>query len=208
MAWKGEYKRIPNDEDDEEVSVLSAVFFRWMNGILKKGSERPLDSSDFLPLSKENSTMFLTNELRANWNSERRDCKRKGKRPKLWKSALRFLSVKDAMIIYFGNTLFSSYRIMCPLLLGYLVSNLMSGGTGKNLYFYGCALTLCFLALIGGLGMHQQSYRCELLGIRVGSALRGLVYRKVSAIKKILLFFKQRHKLNHKINKAEHNHAT
>ena len=180
MTLKGGYKKISTDEDKEEVSFLSALLFQWMNSVLKIGNERPLDQNDFLSLSHENSACFLTDKLQASWNNDRYKCKRGGKRPKLWKSVLKMLSVKDAMIILFGNTLYSVYRLLCPLFLGYLVSKLMSDGTEKNLLFYGCAFALCFNALIGGLGMHQQDYRCELLGIRISSALKGLVYRKVS----------------------------
>ena len=43
-----------------------------MNSIFKIGSERPLDENDFLPLSKENSSGFLTDQLQANWNEEKK----------------------------------------------------------------------------------------------------------------------------------------
>ena len=87
MARNG-YNKISPSEDKESVSFVSLLFFQWMNGIFKTGSERPLDENDFLPLSKENSASFLTDQLQANWNKEKTKCDRNQKRPKLWKSVI------------------------------------------------------------------------------------------------------------------------
>ena len=181
MRQKSGYKKISTDEDKQnDVSFLSALLFQWMNSVFKIGSERALDQNDFLPLSHENSACFLTDKLQATWNKDQYNCERTGKRPKLWKSLFKMLSVKDAMIIVLGYALNTLYHLLCPLFLGYLVSKLMSAQAEKNLPLYGCVLALCFSAMMGGLGMHQHNYRCILLGIRISSALKGLVYRKVS----------------------------
>ena len=180
MKRKGGYRKISTGDDKENVSFLSAVLFQWINSVLKIGSERALDQNDFLPLSHENSACFLTDKLQGSWHKDVDKCKGTGKRPKLWKSLLKMLSLKDAMIILFGDVLFSVYHLVWPILLGYLVSRLMSAGREDKLHLYGCALALCFSAMMGALGMHQSNYRCELLGIRISSALKGLVYRKVS----------------------------
>jgi len=175
MARNG-YKRISTKEDKEIVSFVSLLFFQWMNSIFKIGSKRPLDENDFLPLSKENSASFLTDQLQANWNKERAN----QTRPKLWKSVIKLISVKDAMIIGFTNALYSISLLLQPLLLGYLISILMSAEPKKNNLLYGCILALCINSFIGALGMHHSAYRCELLGIQISCALKGLVYHKVS----------------------------
>ena len=179
------YRKISTDDDkeEEEVSFVSALFFQWMSSILKIGSQRPLDQNDFFPLSNENSACFVTEQLQTSWNKDKYNCKRNGKRPKLWKSVFKMLSVQDVMIILLGNTLFTISRLLFPLFLGYLVSKLMSVETEKNYLLYSCtALALCFNGFIGALSMHHQAYRSEVLGIRISSALKGLVYRKVSTI--------------------------
>ena len=191
MAPKGGYRRISGD-DDKKVSFSSSLFFRWMNGVLKKGSQRPLDQNDFLPLSEENSGRFVTDKLRKSWESEKHHCKMNGKRPKLWKSVFDMLSAKDVIIILTGNILSTTSRLLFPLFLGYLVSKLMSTEAENTYQLYACALAMCLNGLIGGLGMHQQDYRCETLGIKIGSALRGLVYQKVGTIQKSILYIFQR----------------
>ena len=115
-----------------------------------------------------------------------------GKRPKVWKSVFHMLSAKDVIIILKGNIFFTTYRLLLPLFLGYLVSKLMSTEAENTYRLYACALAMCLNGLIGGLGMHQQDYRCEILGIKIGSALRGLVYHKVGTIlKSILCIFRR-----------------
>ena len=186
MAPKGGYWRISGDED-KKVSFVSSLFFCWMNGVLKEGSQRPLDQNDFLPLSDENSGRFVTDKLRKSWESEKHHCKMNGKGPKLWKSVFHMLSAKDVIIILTGNILCTTSRLLFPLFLGYLVSKLMSTEAENTYQLYACALAMCLNGLIGGLGMHQQDYRCEILGIKIASALRGLVYQKVGTILKSIL---------------------
>ena len=186
MAPKGGYRKISADED-KKVSFVSSIFFRWMNRVLKEGSQRPLDQNDFLPLSDENSGRFVTDKLQKSWESEKHHCKINGKRPKIWRSVFYMLSVKDVIIILTGNILFATSRLLFPLFLGYLVSKLMSTEAENTYQLYACALAMCLNGLIGGLGMHQDGYRCEILGIKIGSALRGLVYHKVGTILKSIL---------------------
>ena len=178
MARSG-YKKISTSEDKAVVSCFSIIFFQWMNSVFKIGSERSIDQNDFLPLSKENSACFLTEQLQANWNKENTKCKRNGKRPKLWKSVIKMLSVKDAMIMISQGALYSLTRVLQPLFLGYLISTLMSAEPQKDYLLYGCTFALCINALIMCFSLHHQDYRCELLGIKISSALKGLVYSKV-----------------------------
>ena len=42
-----------------------------MNEAVKIGNERPLEKSDFLPLSKENKTRSVTDKIQKNWDEER-----------------------------------------------------------------------------------------------------------------------------------------
>lgn len=185
MARKSGYSKISSvdhKEESKEVSFISALLFQWMNSIFKTGSQRPLDRDDFLPLSKENSARTWTENLLASWEKEGCRCLKSGKRPKLWKCLFKILPFNDLLVIMFGHVLHSTYHLLHPLLLGYLVSSLMSPETEKNLNFYICALGLCLMALVATIGWNQKGYRCELFGIRISSALRGMVYCKVSTI--------------------------
>ena len=180
MARNG-YKRISTEGEIGNVSFLSLLFFQWMNSVFQTGNERALDENDFLPLSEETFTCTLTEQLQTNWNKENTKCKSNGKKPKLWKSVLKMVSFKEGMIIVFTGVLCSGCALLQPLLLGYLISALLSTPEPQNNYpLYGCALAMGINALISSLSLHHLFYRCELLSIRIRSSLRGLVYAKVS----------------------------
>lgn len=174
------YKKISNGADTEKVSFVSAVFLQWMNIIFKTGSERALEEDDFLPLSEENTSCSVVEKLQEKWNKEKAKCKENGRDPKLWKSVIAMISVKEIMVLVSISGLYSVSRILQPLFLGYLIVSLMSAESEHNYLLYGCALAMGINALIGCLSMHYCEYRSELWGIRISTALKGLVYLKVS----------------------------
>ena len=177
---KNSYKKITSDGD--KVSFISLLFFQWMSNVFKTGSERAIEETDFLPLLKENTSCSVIGQLQTKWNEEVTKFKEIGKRPKLWKSVLKMLSVKDIMAFISIGTFYTLSRILQPLLLGYLIVSLMSAGTQHSYLLYGSAFALGINGFIGALCLHNFGYRCELLGIRISSALKGLVYLKVSII--------------------------
>ena len=179
MAKDG-YQKIAADAQKEKVSFVTHLFFHWMNSVFKTGNHRPLEETDFLPLSEENTSTSVIQQLQTEWNKEKAKCKGKDKRPKLWKSVLKMLSVKEVMILVLTFALYSLSRLLQPLLLGYFIASLMSADLQQNYLLYGCALAMGINAVIGCLGMHHFDYRSELLGLRFSSALKGLVYLKVS----------------------------
>lgn len=185
MAKSG-YKRIFTKGETENISFVSLLFFQGMNSVFKKGNGQALEEKDLLPLSEENFTRTLTEQLQTTWKKETAKCKSNGKKPNLWKSVLKMLSVKEGIIILFTGALYAICGLLQPLFLGYLISSLISAEPQVdygNYLLYGCALAMGIIALIRCLSMQHLDYRCELLGIRTSSALKGLIYVKVSRSK-------------------------
>ena len=177
---KTSYQRVTNTTQTENVSFLSTLLFRWMNDVLKSGNERAIDETDFLSLNEECTACFLTEQLQSKWTDETANSKRHDKQPKLWKSVLKMLTTREAMILFVTATVLLFCRVLQPLLLGYLVKSLMMAELQHNFLLYGCALALGINELIGSLCWHQFDYRCEVFGIRISSAVKGLVYVKVT----------------------------
>ena len=175
------YEKVSAEEGEENhVGILSFLFFQWMNHVIKTGSKRALEQSDFLPLTEENSTSSVSVKLQAKWNEEKAKGEQNGKRPRFWKSVLKMISVKDVLIILFTGILDSCSRIFQPLFLGYLVSSLMPTTESRNdILLYGCAVAMGVNALIKSLSVQHHSFRCEVLGVRLTSAIKGIIYRKV-----------------------------
>ena len=132
------------------------------------------------PLPKGNVTCSIMKQLKARWNKEMAKCKAAGRRPKLWKSVMKMPSFQDTMFLIFTRILYSLCRTFQPLFLGYLMSSLMSPEPRTISLLYACALAMGVNALIGCLSMHHFDYKCELIGNRLSSALKGLIYVKVS----------------------------
>ena len=105
----------------------------------------------------------------------------RGKRPKLWKSVITMISSNEALIMVLIRTLYGLWRLLKPLLLGYLLSSLMEPDPHKKPISYGCVIIMGLGALIGTISMRHSSYRSDVLGIGVSSALKALIYRKVNA---------------------------
>ena len=165
-------------------SFFSTLLFQWMNISLKTGSERAIYENDLFPLEEENTTRFLTERLRANWTKETANSKRQDIWPRLWKSVLRMLTKKDLVLLFTAGIFWTICRVLQPLLLGFLIKSLMTAEPHNMYFLYGSASALGVNELICCLSMHQFGYRCEVLGIRISSALKGLVYMKVMKIMK------------------------
>ena len=186
-----DYEILANDKNDEtrqekyshpmsSANFLSLLTLSWMNGIFKIGNKRPLNQSDFLPLHDDDRTRELTEQLQKEWNNHVQEYNSTArKQPKLWKCVLRTISLKE--ILYLMTFWFteSICRVSQPLILGLLLRLLSSTEMDRTLTY-----TCCLLLALGGLSTactHYSAYRFELLGMRLSSALRGIINPKVTA---------------------------
>ena len=173
-------------QDDKEIrrahktrSIFSLLTFSWLSGVFKAGSERPLQQSDFLDLPEEDETKKLTEELQKRWNHEV-ECSRHGREPRLWRIVLKLLSPYDIFFAIFTGFVDSVGRFTQPFLLGYFLSALMRPDESHRYLLYGCAGLMVITVIVRSLAMHQYDYRALYLGMRFRSALKGIVYIKVS----------------------------
>ena len=185
MSKKG-YETIEADENDDtssshptkSASFLSLLTFWWMNSIFKTGSKRPLNQSDFLPLHEKDRTRDLTEGLQKEWNNHVQECnKTEGKQPRLWKCVLKMVSRKEILFILSFWLMDSICRVSLPVVLGVLLRSLSSAEMDHSLAF-GCCLLLG-LSGLSTTSTHYSAYLSELLGMRLSSAIKGIVYLKV-----------------------------
>ena len=176
---KKTYRKIAGSAHSENISFFSSLFYRWMNILMKTGSERAVDENDLLPLKEETTSWFLTKKLQAKWSENIADSKIYDVKPKLWKSVLKMLTAKEKMIFVSAMSVETLCHILQPLLLGYLVKSLMTAEPHKMYLLYGSAIALGINGVTSSVATHQADYHCELLGIKISSALKGLVYMKV-----------------------------
>ena len=164
--------------DREEAGLFSVLLFGWMTEIFKTGNKRPLEKSDFLPRNEENKTSVLTEKLQTFWDDERKACLATGKRPKLWKSVVKMIPARGVLVIVLFGAVELICRILQPLLLGFILSNLISQSSGKSL-MYVCGVLIGVVAIGKGFSLHLRCYMPEVLGARLSCALKGIIYSKV-----------------------------
>ena len=176
---KKTYRKIASSVHSENISFISSLFFHWMNILMKTGSERAVDENDLLPLKEENTSSFLTKKLEAKWTEDTANSKLYDVKPKLWKSILKMLTAKEKMIIISAMSVETLCHILQPLLLGHLVKSLLTEELHNMYLLYSSAIALGINGVISSVAMHQADYHWEVLGIKISSALKGLVYMKV-----------------------------
>ena len=184
MPQRG-YESVPTEEDIDQPShsttcFLSKLCICWMNSIFKAGSKRPLNQSDFLPLSDEDRTRDMTERLQEDWDRHMQECRSNGaKQPKLWKCLVRMISWEE--IFFFMSFFFveSIARVTQPLVLAWIIHLLSSSETQQPFTYASCLLLS--LSGLSTASTHFSNYRFELLGMRLRSALKGIVYLKVRA---------------------------
>ena len=177
------YKKLPTSSqasslNREEPGLLSVLLFGWMTEIFKTGNKRPLAKSDFLPLNEENRARVLTEKLQNLWHDQRKACLTTGTTPKLWKSVIKMIPAKEVPVIVLFGALNSICRILHPLLLGFILSRLISQSSSKSL-MYVCAVLMGVVAIGKGFASHLRCYMPEVLGARLSCALKGIIYSKV-----------------------------
>ncbi|XP_058970255.2 ATP-binding cassette sub-family C member 4-like [Pocillopora verrucosa] len=186
MAPNGYRKISSTGESAEKVGFVSFLCLQWMNDVMKTGSKRTLEEEDFVPLSNENTSQSATELLDKKWKEEIANSIRKKKRPKLWKSVLKMISLREAVFVVCCDVLYAIGSLLSPLLIGHLIFMLMSPETHQNNILHGCVLAtaMTVTTLVGTLGVQHNSYAGELMGIRLSNAVKGLVYRKILLVSK------------------------
>ncbi|XP_078357372.1 ATP-binding cassette sub-family C member 4-like [Oculina patagonica] len=187
------YKKLASDEDDNDdddkknchpattANFLSILTFWWMNGLFKTGSQRPLKQSDFLPLHHKDRTRELTEQLWKTWNNHVQECnKTDGRQPKLWKCVSKTISLQEHIFPLCGLLLDSSCRVIQPLLLG-LIIHLLTSKENRSFIIYTSAISLVVCCL-PYLYTHFIAYKYEIIGMRLSSALKGIIYLKIPLI--------------------------
>ena len=132
-------------------------------------------------LHEEDKARDLTESLQKEWNkhvnelNKNKECK---VQPSLWKCIVRTTSLRKISFLTCFVLLESVCRVLQPLFLGFLLHLLRSSERDYSLA-YGCS----FLLALSGLStacIHYTGYQLELLGMRLSSAIKGLIYLKVS----------------------------
>uniref|UniRef100_A0A674D3X8 ABC-type glutathione-S-conjugate transporter n=1 Tax=Salmo trutta TaxID=8032 RepID=A0A674D3X8_SALTR len=196
------YKKNPCPVED--ASFLSKMLFWWFGGLVIRGYRTPLQAEDLWCLREEDSSDCIIADLEKDWAREcsklqQKECSLSGCRPtgpKLTEQTqllkklrqeqnsgfclFRVLArsfgpffLKGILFLIFHDVFMFSIPQVLSLLLGFMRDQ--DSDLWKGFMF---ALLLFLLSSLQSLFNHQYMYSCFTVGMRVKTAVMGLVYRK------------------------------
>uniref|UniRef100_A0A674EBJ4 ABC-type glutathione-S-conjugate transporter n=1 Tax=Salmo trutta TaxID=8032 RepID=A0A674EBJ4_SALTR len=174
----------------KDASFLSKMLFWWFTGLVVKGYRTPLEAGDLWNLREEDTSDKIISDLEEEWTTEcakllpdqaqilRKLQKEQSSGFCLLRTLARnfgpyFLTGTMKYCMILPCSLFHPYPLSNSLLLGFM--NEEDAPLWKG-YFY--ATLMFLLSCLQSLFNHQYMYTCFTVGMRVKTAVMGLVYRK------------------------------
>uniref|UniRef100_A0A672NT55 ABC-type glutathione-S-conjugate transporter n=1 Tax=Sinocyclocheilus grahami TaxID=75366 RepID=A0A672NT55_SINGR len=185
----------------QDASFLSKILFWWFSGLVFKGYRSPLQAEDLWSLREEDTSEKIISDLEEEWTAERTKQEnhlstsialgsrlpeqaqflRKIQKEQSWGFCLLRTLARSFGHYFLNGTLclmvhdafmFSVPQVL-SLLLGFMKDEDAPLWKG---YFYASLMFL--LSCLQSVFNHQYTYTCFTVGMRVKTAVMGLVYRK------------------------------
>uniref|UniRef100_A0A8C1PEU6 ABC-type glutathione-S-conjugate transporter n=1 Tax=Cyprinus carpio TaxID=7962 RepID=A0A8C1PEU6_CYPCA len=179
----------------QDASFLSKILFWWFSGLVFKGYRSPLQAEDLWSLREEDTSEKIISDLEEEWTAERTKLQQQenhlstsialGSRLPEQAQFLRKIQKEQSSGFCLLRTLqISSYFIVPsfkPLSFSFYLSLLLGFMKDEDApmwkgFFYASLMFL--LSCLQSVFNHQYTYTCFTVGMRVKTAVMGLVYRK------------------------------
>ena len=166
----------------ENASLFSRLTFSWLNDVLKRGSQRALENDDLPPLLEEDNNQALTKNLEKEWS---RSCKPEHtartwiKTAKLWRALWNLVPTSEKALVLTLASTHIVLRLIQPLFLIGLLAELMKETSMNGRWIYLNACGVCLSTWLIAISKCHCDYRSSMIGMRVRSALLGVIYKKV-----------------------------
>uniref|UniRef100_A0A665TXJ3 ABC-type glutathione-S-conjugate transporter n=1 Tax=Echeneis naucrates TaxID=173247 RepID=A0A665TXJ3_ECHNA len=178
----------------KDASFLSKILFWWFTGLVVKGYRAPLAEEDLWTLREEDTSHKIISELQQDWTKALASGVALGSRLPDQAQLLRKLQKEQSsgfilirtlarkfgpyfltgtLCIIFHDAFMFAIPQVLSLLLGFMRDEDAPLWKG---YFY--ATLMFLLSCLQSLFNHQYMYTCFTVGMRVKTAVMGLVYRK------------------------------
>lgn len=168
-----------------KANFVSKVTLWWIVDLLRQGFRKPLKHEDLHPIRIEEQAKPHKKRLEKLWKNEIKSAQSEQRKPKLWKTMLKFFRWKDYAFLLFSaaaNVLGSISTWYCVLRLSIVIgSNFKESSIPRSdylVYVYGVLLGF----IIESMGANLNLRYCAILGIRARAAILGIIYSKVSGV--------------------------
>lgn len=166
----------------ETASFFSLLTFSWLNDLLKRGNQRSLENDDLPALLKEDQSQALTKDLEKEWS---RNCKLANttstcvKTANLWRSLLNLVPASEKAFVLILASTHIVLRLIQPLFLIGLLAEMMKESLVDHTWIYLYATGVCLSTWVIAISKCHCDYRSTMIGMRMRSALLGIIYKKV-----------------------------
>uniref|UniRef100_A0A8C3D0Y7 Multidrug resistance-associated protein 1 n=1 Tax=Cairina moschata TaxID=8855 RepID=A0A8C3D0Y7_CAIMO len=166
-------------------SFLSRITFWWITGLMIQGYRRPLEAKDLWSLNKEDTSEEIVPGLARNWAKEWAEALIIKPSQKNYEASLFKVLYKTFGPYFLMSFLFKAAHDLLmftgPEILKLLI-NFVNDKHAPNWqgYFYTGLLFVC--ACLQTLILHQYFHICFVTGMRLKTAIVGVIYRKALVI--------------------------
>ncbi|KAM7375245.1 hypothetical protein PAMA_014371 [Pampus argenteus] len=161
-------------------SLLSKVFFWWLNPLFYTGYKRRLEEDDMYEVLVEDRSQYLGQELQSYWDHEVQMATKELRPPRLTKVIIRCYWKPYAVLGLF--TLFEEIvKVIQPVVLGKMIRYFENYDPNNKTalyetFGYAAALSLCTIAL--ALIHHLYFYHVQRAGMKIRVAMCHMIYKK------------------------------
>uniref|UniRef100_A0A8C0VLC3 ABC-type glutathione-S-conjugate transporter n=1 Tax=Cyanistes caeruleus TaxID=156563 RepID=A0A8C0VLC3_CYACU len=173
----------PNQCPEARSSFLSKITYWWFSGLLWKGSQQALGVDDLWPVRKQDSSEEIVAWAEREWKKSQTEetetllqAKHSQSGPLLrmfWSMFGTYFLLSTVCLVICDVFLFSTPKVL-SLFLKFIEDQAAPSWLG---YFY--AFSMFLLGCLQTLFEQRYMYMCLVLGLRLRTALTGLVYRKI-----------------------------
>uniref|UniRef100_A0A9J8A459 ABC-type glutathione-S-conjugate transporter n=1 Tax=Cyprinus carpio carpio TaxID=630221 RepID=A0A9J8A459_CYPCA len=169
----------------QDASFLSKILFWWFSGLLFKGYRSPLQAEDLWSLREEDTSEKIISDLEEEWTAE---CTKLhialGSRLPEQAQFLRKIQKEQSSGFCLLRTLARSFGpyfltgTLCLMVHDAFIQSRFNESSWPSLLGYFYASLMFLLSCLQSIFNHQYTYTCFTVGMRVKTAVMGLVYRK------------------------------
>uniref|UniRef100_A0A4W6DQI4 Cystic fibrosis transmembrane conductance regulator n=1 Tax=Lates calcarifer TaxID=8187 RepID=A0A4W6DQI4_LATCA len=161
-------------------SLLSKIFFWWLNPLFKIGYKRRLEEDDMYDVLTEDRSDRLGQDLQRYWDLEVQKATKDMRTPRLTKVIIRCYW-KSYAVLGFFTLVEEVIKVVQPVILGMMIQYFENYNPNdkKALYEtlgYAAALSICTIGL--ALLHHLYFYHVQRAGMKIRVAMCHMIYKK------------------------------
>uniref|UniRef100_A0A3Q3JJ45 Cystic fibrosis transmembrane conductance regulator n=1 Tax=Monopterus albus TaxID=43700 RepID=A0A3Q3JJ45_MONAL len=172
-----------------KASLLSKIFFWWLNPLFHTGYKRRLEEDDMYEVLAEDRSERLGQDLQRYWDLEVQKATKEMRSPRLTKAIIRCYWKPYAMLGFF-TFVEEAIKVIQPVVLGKMIQFFENYNPNNMKAFYetlgyAAALSLCTLSL--ALLHHLYFYHVQRAGMKIRVAMCHMIYKKALCLSSLAM---------------------